>query len=205
MKPKVNNLGKASKPKTLQIIISAVSAIYLCIHFLWPDLKVDSITIALFVISIVPWLFPLFKSLELPGGWKIEFQDAQDAKEKAERAGLIIPSDGKKRSDLAFLEISDRDVNLGLAGLRIEIEKRLMALAEKNDIRNQRRGLSVLLRDLGNNGVLSHDELSALLDITTILNSAIHGSLINHDTATYTLDFGLSLLNALDKKLKGDK
>jgi hypothetical protein len=166
-----------------------------------PELKVDSITIALFIIAIIPWLLPLFKSLELPGGWKIEFQDVQDAMEKADKAGLIIAPDGKKHSEPAFLEIANLDTNLGLAGLRIEIEKRLIKIAEINKIPNQRVSLGRLLRELINKGVLNENEYGALLDIITILNSAVHGASISQDTAKYTINYGISLLDALDKKL----
>lgn len=47
------------------------------VHLLWPSLAVDAITVTLLAIAVVPWLAPLFKSLELPGGVKVEFQELQ--------------------------------------------------------------------------------------------------------------------------------
>ena len=38
----------------------------------------DPITISLLIIGIIPWLAPLIKSFELPGGLKVEF--SEDAK-----------------------------------------------------------------------------------------------------------------------------
>jgi hypothetical protein len=46
-----------------------------------PDLKIDAITITLLFIALVPWLSPLFKSLEFPGGWKIEFKEMKEKME----------------------------------------------------------------------------------------------------------------------------
>jgi hypothetical protein len=48
------------------------------IHLIFPNLKIDAITITLLFIALVPWLSPLFKSLEFPGGWKIEFQEVKE-------------------------------------------------------------------------------------------------------------------------------
>ena len=52
-------------------------------HIVWPELKIDAITIALLVIATLPWLAPLVKSIELPGGWKLEF--AQISKQLIEK------------------------------------------------------------------------------------------------------------------------
>jgi hypothetical protein len=35
--------------------------------------------LTLLIVATVPWLAPLFKSLELPGGWKVEFQELRKA------------------------------------------------------------------------------------------------------------------------------
>lgn len=189
------------KQKILQILISFIAISFLVVHLIWPELKVDSITIALFIISIVPWLLPLFKTLEFPGGWKIEFQDVKDAVEKGDKAGLIGANDKNTKSKHIFLEIADRDTNLGLAGLRIEIEKRIIQIAEINNIQNQRRGLTQLLRELNSNGILTSNEYAALVDITTLLNRAIHGESISQDTAKYAIEYGINLLDGLDNKI----
>ena len=47
----------------------------------------DAITLALLAIAIVPWLAPIFKSLEFPGGLKVEFQELQKAAQRALQRG----------------------------------------------------------------------------------------------------------------------
>lgn len=63
------------KLKSLQYGITVVALFVALAHLIWPSLTIDAITVTLLFIALVPWLTPLFKSLEFPGGWKIEFQD----------------------------------------------------------------------------------------------------------------------------------
>ena len=116
-----------------QIIITAVALIIAGEHLKWPNLKIDSITLTLLLVAVMPWLSQIFKSLELPGGWKIEFHDLQKATKRADEAGLLS---GKVQSasPYSFQLVADEDPNLALAGLRIEIEKRLTQIAESYQI-----------------------------------------------------------------------
>ena len=59
--------------RIIQIVITIVSLSFIVGHLIFPSIKIDSITISLLIIAVIPWLFPLFKSLELPGGFKFEF------------------------------------------------------------------------------------------------------------------------------------
>ena len=61
--------------KRLRQIISLGALLFVLAHLFWPVLKIDSITVCLIVIAILPWISPLVKSLELPGGWKLEFAE----------------------------------------------------------------------------------------------------------------------------------
>lgn len=45
------------------------------IHILAPSLTIDHITLALLGFALLPWLAPLVKSFEAPGGWKIELRE----------------------------------------------------------------------------------------------------------------------------------
>jgi hypothetical protein len=58
--------------------ITIAAIVIAFIHLIWPSLSIDAITITLLFIALVPWLSPLFKSLEFPGGWKIEFQEMKE-------------------------------------------------------------------------------------------------------------------------------
>jgi hypothetical protein len=94
--------------------------------------RIDAITLALLVIAAIPWLRPLFKSLELPGGLKVEFQDVKNVTERADAAGLVASQPPGNPNTYSFQLIADNDPNLALAGLRIELERHLGQLAESD-------------------------------------------------------------------------
>jgi len=63
--------------------IITIAALALAVgHNIWPDVKIDTITLILIVVAILPWLASVIKSLELPGGFKIELHDVKAATEK---------------------------------------------------------------------------------------------------------------------------
>ncbi len=58
---------------TLGALLVAAARIY------WPELKIDGVTLGLLGIALLPWLQPLLKSIELPGGLKLEMQDYEQS------------------------------------------------------------------------------------------------------------------------------
>jgi hypothetical protein len=72
------------------VLISAGALILAAIHLLRPKANIDPVTIVLIAVAAVPWLAPVFKSIELPGGWKFEFQQqltqVQNRVQQVERA-----------------------------------------------------------------------------------------------------------------------
>jgi hypothetical protein len=64
------------------------------VHLIWPHVRIDSITLVLLAVALLPWLSPLFKSIELPGGWKFEFQElkrqvTQDLEDKEQKVQTL--------------------------------------------------------------------------------------------------------------------
>src|SRR3990172_12942441 len=102
------------KTQTASFLISLFAILVAIIHLVWPKLTIDSITIALIVIAIIPWLGSLFKSLEFPGGLKVEYHELQKAANKAKKAGLLKPSldkKPKKKPKFSYQQISTEDPN----------------------------------------------------------------------------------------------
>jgi hypothetical protein len=56
------------------LLVSALALAVAAVHLIWPRLKVDGITVTLLVIALLPWLGTVFESLELPGGWKVQYR-----------------------------------------------------------------------------------------------------------------------------------
>jgi len=200
----MTDTGIFASLKRMRQLVSLVALALALGHLLWPSLAIDAITLTLLAIALVPWLAPLFKSLELPGGWKVEFQEQlRQTIERAEQVGLLAPpaAPAAPPIEYSFLRLADEDPNLALAGLRIEIEKRLVALAEKHGIEVRGRGLGQLLRLLSDRSILGQQERSILSDLTGLLNSAVHGASVDQKTAEWAMEIGPRLLHPLDERV----
>ena len=169
-------------------------------HLIWPNLKIDAVTLVLLIVALVPWA-PLFKSVELPGGWKIEFQELEKARNKAEAAGLLDLA-VKWEKEFSFQAVAEEDPNLALAGLRIELERRLRELARSRNLPSERAGIGQLLRILDREDVLTPEERSALSDMVYLLNSAVHGAEVDRRAAQWALEVGPQLLAGIDERIK---
>lgn len=174
------------------------------VHVVFPGLAIDAVALVLVIVAVVPWLAPLFKSLQLPGGWKVEFQDLQKVAAKADDAGLLSPPVSPE-PEYAFQSVADRDPNLALAGLRIELEKRLVRLAEAHDIGTHMQGMARLLRELARRGILSEDEESVLSDLVHLLNAAVHGASVDPRATEWAMDVGPQLIQSFEEKLAQPK
>lgn len=172
----------------------------LVIHIAFPNLAIDAISLGLLLIAILPWLAPLIKAAELPGGLKITFQDIQEA---AERVAGDAPEVVARVSEgePSYLIIADQDPSLALVGFRIEIEKRLRALAEHTGIPKS-RPLTQLTKELQERGVLSARSAGGLLDLIALGNQAAHGVEVSPNAALSSMKIGPRVLEVLDGKLR---
>ena len=187
--------------KRLRQIITLGSLGLAIVHIAWPRLSIDAITLALLTIGVVPWLAPIIKSLELPGGWKIELQDLQKVATQADNAGLLSSSpDTSLQTAYSFQTIADTDPNLALAGLRIELEKRLVLLADKHQIGTNMQGLGRLMHELTKKNVLNNDEEHALSNMIKLLNAAVHGADVDKRATEWAIKIGPRLIRSLEEK-----
>lgn len=63
------------KPKRLASLITVCSLALAVVHLNWPRLNIDAITLGLLAFALLPWLRSIIKSVELPGGVKLELQE----------------------------------------------------------------------------------------------------------------------------------
>ncbi len=188
--------------KKLRQYVSLGALLLALAHLIWPDLAIDAIALALIVIAILPWIAPIVKSFELPGGWKVEFQELQKAASRAETAGLLAAEPSQKEAIFSFQSIATRDPNLALAGLRIEIGKRLSLLAEIYGLNSRRpMGVGQALRALAQAEVLTNEERSILSDMVNMLNAAAHGAEVDSRAANWAIEIGPRLLTSLDERV----
>ena len=188
----------------IKILSTSVAVILSIIHMYYPSIRVDSITLGLLVVTVLPWLTPIFKSVELPGGMKFELQEFKEIEEKADKAGLI----GKDVRDLNTVEytyqlVAKDDPKLALAGLRIELEDKLRKIAYKSGIAANHKGLGQILKALSAYELITMDEHAVLSDMVGILNSAVHSEEDKYDfrNVSWALDVGTKVLNSLNKRI----
>ena len=58
-----------------KIIISVIALVLVSIRWIRPDIIIDTVTISLLVVALLPWVTVLVESAELPGGWKVKFRE----------------------------------------------------------------------------------------------------------------------------------
>jgi len=197
----MKKLNENTQRKIIQLSITGTAIALSIIHLKYPELKIDSISIFLLIIAILPWLSPLFKSIELPGGLKVEFQELKNIEEKAKKAGLINDTPVRNEVKYSFLTVASIDPNLALAGLRIEIEKSLIQICERHNIPTGRQGVGQLMRILAERQIISREENAALLDMVATLNRAAHGHGYDERIGNWAIDFGPKLLENLNEKI----
>ncbi|HGL5807072.1 TPA: hypothetical protein ACKFQO_000948 [Enterobacter hormaechei] len=192
----VESLGQIQR---LKFCITASALLAVAAHILWPNLAIDAISLGLIVVALLPWLAPLVKSVELPGGLKVELQEVKDATERVKNAGLLDSSANPNKIEHTFLQVAQHDPNLALAGFRIEIERRLVSLCERNGISTKNRGLGVLLRSLDDKKILTPEQSSAVSELASLLNSATHGAQVDPAAAKWALNIAPALLESLSR------
>lgn len=182
-------------------------------HNIWPEIKVDLITLIFIVVAMLPWLASVIKSLELPGGFKIELNDVKAATEKVssipsgssantrdERTPPSLPeyAEPYEPTIKALREVAQTDPRLALVGLRIELEKRLTQLAETKGIDSTRKSASAIVRALQQKEVMHPEVAVGLSELVALGNSAAHGAQVTPAAADWALESAPLILSILD-------
>jgi hypothetical protein len=158
--------------------------------------------LGLLAIAVLPWVLHLVRSVEFPGGIKLEMRELERAERRLEEAGLLATAAVEEKP--TFIEVKERDPNLALAGLRIEIEKRLRRIV--GNARVQSSSLNHLINFLAQRKVLSWHQMAALNDLIPLLNRAAHGAEVPEDASDWAMSIGPLILGALDgvAEISGD-
>lgn len=188
------------KTNILRYSITIIALAAATAHLLWPSLKIDVVTLTLLAIALLPWLSSLFKSIELPGGLKVEYQDLEDIGKRARQSGLLDDAIEEPANTYTFQTVASTDPNLALAGLRIELERSLVKLAESRQMDIPPRGLRTLLEQLNRRELIGGSERALLMDLAALLNAAVHGADVDNAAAEWALDTGPRILDALRRR-----
>lgn len=177
--------------------ITVGAAALIAADLLWQDLGIDSVTLGLLLLAVLPWLGFLLQRVELPGGWKVDFREVRAAEREITRKA---PPPEKPPPRPSYVEIADRDPNLALVGLRIEIERRLQSLARQHGIATG-GSLVDLFESLRDQGILDAGAVRGFRRLVTAGNEAAHGATVEPAAASWALEVGPRILAVLDEKL----
>ncbi|MCH8225836.1 MAG: hypothetical protein IIC97_08215 [Chloroflexi bacterium] len=151
-------------------------------------------------------LLERLRRARLPGGTDFDFT----AEQLAERAALETPEFSRQATvapaGSAILDRIEEDPELGLAQLRIELEKVVRAIYElsfePSDARRQ-IGLGSMIRRLESAGHLPVHVTGYITDVLTLANRAVHGEKVSREAAEDLGGLGVRLLEVLRDIYKG--
>lgn len=196
--------------KYLSVFVSLLCGCLIVIHAIYPEVTIDTTTIALLMISFFPWLLPYIKSIKFPGG-EITFREEVRRLERlsVESAIAEIQFDETSLKPKQIVQptrasLLEADPNLALASLRIEIEGKLRAIAEKKKvpIRYGRVSAGLILNALHLKQIIASTEFQMLKIIIDACNRAVHAEKVDLVTASQVLHIGESAILYLDSVLR---
>ena len=189
--------GTTKRQVGAKAAVTIVAVAILILRKLWPDF-LDATDLLILALAVLPWLSSILKSVEFPGGGKIEFKDVQSAVSKVLVGAPVAVA---ARAVRYSRDISQSiDPNLALVGLRIEIERRVARLAAKHGL-GPERSLLRTIRSLQSNGLVNAGTVSGLLDLLMLGNRAAHGAAVDQEVAVWARDYGPQVLAVLDELL----
>lgn len=181
------------------VIAATAGILFLIDTFVRP---LSLVALGLIVVALSPFFLKFIDMLELPGGWKVKFRDKLDhVTERAQEAGLL----GEPPQGPTYYRVYNDDPTLALAGLRIEIERRvdqLVQLALMPNALPQKSSLYAKMRVLADSNILSREEFETLRDLMPLLNSAVHNQSYTRDAADWAMLSGPLLIAGLDNKIE---
>jgi hypothetical protein len=114
--------------------------------------------------------------------------------------GALTSKRGIEGRQYSFQLVAVQDPNLALAGLRIEFERQLRALAEAVGIGTRMQGARRLVVELVKESVLTEEEEGVLTELIELLNDAVHGADVGSRASRWAMDIGPRLLASLQGK-----
>jgi len=183
--------------KLFMLLISTFFLVLAALHVFNETITIDVISLVLIILGFVPWLFPYLKSLELPGGVKIELKDVKQAIAQVSPSDEVVSTESDEYGFLRTIAV--HDPNLALVAVRIEIEK-----AVRNAIGDGERSpmtLSRGIQQLTDSGVLTNRVANGLRDFIKLGNHAAHGVEVEAQAAEYVIENAAKILKPFKEQL----
>jgi hypothetical protein len=184
------------------VFVPIATVALLVLHTLKVDgVQVDTTTLGLLAVLLLLPLAPNIKRLSA-GGVEAEIGPAEAQQLQASAAELPAAAESAPKAFAetpTIQELTVRDPPLGLAKLRIELERELrqLYLDRLPDATDRRTSLGLMARELSARGLLPPEIAAPLADVTALANRAVHGEYVPPEVAQEIADVGLRVLSAL--------
>jgi hypothetical protein len=175
----------------MQIIVFIFGLLLIVARGFWPNIfMVDAFSILILFVISIPLFANYLRRAKFPGA---EFEFKEEIKEtrklveiSTEQAKSLYASTNHEAAEKyetfrleRVIEIFEEDPILALAGLRIEIEKKLRLAVEFLGLSSeQNKGITHYIKVLRQYKYLSDEQAEALSRITRMCNKAVHGGRI---------------------------
>lgn len=199
---KINTIATPKFLRHIQIALMLATGFLLGAHVIkWDAIKVDGITIGLLGFLLIIPFAEMIKKIKL-GEFEAEISKEEVAKAQAKASAELSPSSEVQgaKPETRIQELLREDPRLALAKVRIELEevlKRLYSTTANSEPEWRRLSLGRIVDGLVKKEVINGSVGSALRDVITLANRAVHGEHVEPATAEELAVLGVRLTNEL--------
>lgn len=193
-------------PPVLYVFVAIATAVLLIAHTFFESEcpRVDTTTLGLLGLLLIVPLAPYVTKLragELEA--QIGLVDAQRLRSQAGELPHIPGADRateQPEDELGVIELTERDPPLGLAKLRMDLERETRRIYQQRVSRPAVRGLALgmMVRELVREEALPREIAAPLQDVLGLANRAIHGEYVQREAAEEIAEVGVRVLEALE-------
>lgn len=193
-------------PPLLYVFVAIATVALLIAHtFLESECpRVDTTSLGLLGLLLIVPLAPYITKLragELEA--QIGLVDAQKLRLQAGElpsAPEAVRAAEQPNDELGVIELTERDPPLGLAKLRMDLERETRRIYQQRVHRPAKRGLSLglMVRELVREDALPREIAAPLQDVLGLANRAVHGEYVQREAAEEIAEVGSRVLEALE-------
>lgn len=194
-------MGKVGR--IIQWIIMAIVFTLLVAHILkWDKIQVDGTTITLLIFLLIIPIVEFIRKIRI-GEFEAEIglKDIEKVKAKASSELMLLHKNIRTSHEQysSIIDLVRQDPQLGLAKLRIELEKILRALFKLVDEERKYYSpkISYMVEKLSKRGHVPSYLISPLKDVISLANRAAHGGYVRANVAEELANLGIRLIEEL--------
>jgi hypothetical protein len=193
-------------PPVLYVFVAIAGAGLLIAHTFWgPECPtVDTTSLGLLALLLIVPLAPYVTKLRA-GEFEAQIGRAEAQRLRLQAVELPTTPEAdrepaKPSDELGVIELTQRDPPLGLAKLRMDLEREIRRIYQQRVPAPAKRGLSLgmMTRELVREDALPHEVAAPLQDVLGLANRAVHGQYVQREAAEEIAEVGVRVLEALE-------